>query len=120
MPAEMRDRLTPTAVGLVSRAWIITEVERRVPDPARRPAVIEDLVSYEPPRRHGLRNMFLFWLGAISASALAGAIGLPRWYGFIAALLLFAWIARELATRGLLWRLDQLERERMGGTPVDT
>lgn len=114
MPAEMRDRFTPTAVGLVSRAWVINEVERRIHDPTQRPAVVEDLVGFEPPRRHGLRNMFLFWLGAIAMSAFAGALGLPRWGGFVVAVLVFVWIARQLATRGLQWRLDQI----VGGAPL--
>ena len=109
MPVSARDRFTPTAVGLVSRGWVIAEVERRVPDPARHEALIGELVGYEPPRRHGLRNMFLFWLVAIGASGLAGAVELPRWIGFVAALVIFVWIARLLATRALLWRLDQLE-----------
>lgn len=115
MPATARDRFTPTAVGLVSRGWVIEQVEQRVADPARRAALIDDLVGFEPPRRHGLRNMFLFWLAAIAASVLAGEVGLPRWSGFVAALLAFAWLARSLATRALLWRLDQLQ----GGTMHD-
>jgi hypothetical protein len=109
MPATARDRFTPTAVGLVSRGWVIEQVEQRIADPARRPALIDELVGFEPPRRHGLRNMFLFWIGAISASVLAGAVGLPRWWGFVAALLAFTALARVLATRALLWRLDQLQ-----------
>jgi hypothetical protein len=111
MPSELRDRFTPTAVGLVSRAWVIDEVEARVPDPSRRPALIDALIGYEPPRQHALRNMFLFWATAIAASWLAGAIDLPRWTGFIAALLLFAWLARLLAVKALRWRLDQLLAE---------
>jgi hypothetical protein len=108
MPARTPDRFTPTAVGLVSRAWVIEEVERRVAEPARRAALIEELVAYEPPRRHALRNMFLFWALAIAGSALAGAVGLPGWAGFVAVLALFAWLARLLAVKALRWRLDQL------------
>ena len=108
MATSLRDRLTPTAVGLVSRAWVVERVEQRTADASRRAALIDDLVAFEPPRRHGLRNMFLFWAGAIGASALAGALDLPRWWGFVAALLVFGWLARLLATRALLWRLDQL------------
>ena len=111
MPTELRDRFTPTAVGLVSRAWVIEEVEGRVSDPALRPALIDDLVGYEPPRRHALRNMFLFWLTAIAASALAGALDVPRWTGFAVAVALFAWIARLLAVKALRWRLDRLLAE---------
>ena len=112
MPTRLRDRLTPTAVGLVSRAWVVAEVEARVPEPALRPALIDDLVGYEPPRRHALRNMFLFWLTAIAASALAGELGLPRWTGFVVAVVLFAWLARLLAVKALRWRLDQLLGDR--------
>ena len=112
MPTQLRDRFTPTAVGLVSRAWVVAEVEGRVSDPARRPALIDDLVGYEPPRQHALRNMFLFWLTAIAASALAGTLGVPRWTGFVVAVALFAWLARLLAVKALRWRLDQLLEER--------
>jgi hypothetical protein len=108
MAARLQDRLTPTAVGLVSRAWVIAEVERRSADPARHVALIDALVGYEPPRQHALRNMFLFWAVAISASTLAGALGLPRWSGFAAVVFLFAWLARLLAIKALRWRLDQL------------
>ena len=108
MTARLQDRFTPTAVGLVSRAWVIEEVERRVVDPARHAALIDELVGYEPPRQHALRNMFLFWAIAIAASTLAGAIGLPRWSGFVAVVALFAWLARLLAIKALRWRLDQL------------
>lgn len=107
MPASLRDRFTPTAVGLVSRAWVIDAVENRVSDPRRRAALIDELVAFEPPRRHGLRNMFLFWAAAIGASALAGMLELPRWWGFVAVLVVFTWLARLLATRALLWRLDR-------------
>jgi hypothetical protein len=108
MPIGLRDRFTPTAVGLVSRAWVVKEVEGRVSDPTLRPALIEDLVGYEPPRQHALRNMFLFWLTAIAASALAGALDVPRWTGFVVAVALFAWLARLLAVKALRWRLDRL------------
>ena len=112
MPTGLRDRLTPTAVGLVSRAWVVEEIEARVADPTIRPALVDELVGYEPPRRHALRNMFLFWLTAIAASALAGALDVPRWTGFVVAVALFVWLARLLAVRALRWRLDQLLRER--------
>jgi hypothetical protein len=112
MPTEFRDRFTPTAVGLVSRAWVIEEVEGRVSDPVLRSALIDELVGYEPPRQHALRNMFLFWLTAIAASALAGELDFPRWTGFVGALALFAWLARLLAVKALRWRLDQWLAER--------
>jgi hypothetical protein len=112
MPTQLRDRLTPTAVGLVSRAWVVEEVEARVPDPVLRPALIDELVGYEPTRRHALRNMFLFWLTAIGASAMAGALDLPRWTGFVVTVLLFGWLARLLAVKALRWRLDQLLGDR--------
>jgi protein-S-isoprenylcysteine O-methyltransferase Ste14 len=108
MAAHLKDRFTPTAVGLVSRAWVIEEVERRVPDRARHAVLIEELVAYEPPRQHAFRNMFLFWAFAISASTLAGALDLPRWSGFAAVVVLFAWLARLLAIKALRWHLDRL------------
>jgi hypothetical protein len=103
-----RDRLTPTAVGTVSRAWVMREVATRVADESRRARLVDELVSYEPPRRHGLRNNFIFWVGVLTAAALSRFVGLPGWTGFVAALLGFLWIARELAVRALRWRLDQL------------
>ena len=108
MPVRSLDRVTPTAVGLVSRAWVIEEVERTEPDPTRHPALIEELVGFEPPRTHGLRNMVLFWALAIGASGIADAVGLPPWSGFVMILLLFLWLARLLAVKALRWRLEQL------------
>ncbi len=102
------DRLTPTAVWLVSRAWVVDEVASRGVDPQQQAVLIDELVVYEPRRRHGLRNSVIFWLVVITAVSLAGAIGLPRWTGFAVALLFFVWVARELAVRALRWRLDQL------------
>jgi hypothetical protein len=102
------DRITPTGVWLVSRAWIIDEVAARGVDPDQQAALVDELTIYEPKRQHGLRNAFIFWLVAIASSQLADAVGLPRWTGFIAALLFFLWIARELAIRAVRWRLDQL------------
>lgn len=103
-----RDRLTPTAVGTVSRAWVMREVAGRVGDESRGARLVNELVAYEPPRRHGLRNTFIFWIGVLAAAALARLVGLPGWTGFVAALLGFLWVARELAVRALRWRLDQL------------
>ena len=102
------DRLTPTAVWLVSRAWVVDEVASRGVDPQRQAVLVDELVVYEPQRRHGLRNTVIFWFVVIAAVALAGAIGLPRWTGFAVALLFFIWVVRELAARALRWRLDQL------------
>lgn len=102
------DRLTPVAVWLVSRAWVVDEVASRGVDPQQQAALVDELVVYQPPRRHGLRNTVIFWLVVIASVSLAGAIGLPRWTGFAVALLFFVWVARELAVRGLRWRLDQL------------
>ena len=108
MPSTWRDRLYPTAAGLVSRGWIIDEVEAREPDPQRRAALIDELAGYEPTRRHGLRNNFIFWVSALGAGMLSRELGLPGWTGFVAVVVLFIWIAHELAVRALRWRLDQL------------
>lgn len=102
------DRITPTGVWLVSRAWIIEEVASRGVDPDQQAALVDELTIYEPRRQHGLRNAFIFWLVAIASAQLADAVGLPKWTGFIAALLFFLGIARELAVRAVRWRLDQL------------
>lgn len=102
------DRITPTGVWLVSRAWIIEEVASRGVDPDQQAALVDELTIYEPKRQHGLRNAFIFWLVAIASAQLADAVGLPKWTGFIAALLFFLGVARELAVRAVRWRLDQL------------
>lgn len=117
MHVELSDRFTPAAVGLVSRAWIIREVNQRATDPTLQRKWVDELFAFEPPRRHGLRNNFLFWLTAIGASALAGAVGIAPWVGFVAALGIFVWIARVLAVRALRWRLDQLVAEAEGVEP---
>jgi hypothetical protein len=87
---------------------VIDEIESREVDAQRRAALIDELVGYEPPRKNGLRNAFIFWTGAFGAAAIANAIGLPGWAGFVAALVFFTWIGRELAVRALRWRLDQI------------
>jgi hypothetical protein len=107
-----QDRLTPSAAGPVSRAWVIDAVDAAGIDPHDRQRVIDDLVSFEPPRRHGIRNTFIFWAGVIGAAMGATAIGLPGWTGFAFALVCFAWIGRELAVRALRWRLDQWREPR--------
>jgi len=117
MPIRWRDRISPTAVGLVSRAWVIAEVDRAadragVVDAATRAQLVDALVGYEPPRTHGLRNNAIVWVGLIGSAMAAGAIGLPGWVGFVAALGAFLLIARELAVRALRWRLAQLLAER--------
>lgn len=117
MPITWRDRITPTAVGLVSRAWVIGEVERAaeragITDAATCAQWIEALCAYEPPRRHGIRNNAIVWTGLIGAAMFSGAIGLPGWTGFVAALIGFLLIARELAVRALRWRLERLLAER--------
>lgn len=114
MPATLRDRFTPTAVGIVSRAWVIREVERDV-EPYARAGAIDALVSYEPPRPHAMRNNLIFWVGVLGATMLAAAAGVPGWIGFAAALVFFAAIARTLAVRALRWRLRQWKDERAGG-----
>jgi hypothetical protein len=109
-----QDRLTPTAAGPVSRAWVIDAVDAAGIDPHDRQRVIDDLVSFEPPRRHGIRNTFIFWAGVIGAAMGATAIGLPGWTGFAFALVCFAGIGRELAVRALRWRLDQWRQPHAG------
>jgi len=113
-----RDRITPTAVGLVSRAWVIAEVERAASlDATQRERLIDALAEYEPPRQHGLRNNVIFWVGAIGAAMLADALGAPGWLGFVIALALFATLARALAVKALRWRLAQLLNRDAGGSP---
>jgi hypothetical protein len=112
MSARPIDHLIPTATGLVSRAWVIKRVDAidGVDDGTRR-AWIDELCGYEAIRRHGMRNNAIFWTSAIGAGMLTDALGLPGWTGFVAVLVLFVALARVLATRTLLWRLDQLRAQ---------
>jgi hypothetical protein len=115
MRITWRERLTPTAVGLVSRAWVIARVARvEGLDETTRREWIETLCAYEPQREHGLRNRVVFWVAALGAAMLAQGIGLPGWIGFLGAVGVFLALARALATRTLAWRLDQLRAGRDG------
>jgi len=103
------DRLTPTAVLLVSRAWVMQQVAA-LPDltPERRAALVDELIAYEPERRHGLRNNFIGWLIMLGGTGLAHLAGVPPWLGFVVGLVLVLVLAREVAVRALRWRLAQL------------
>src|SRR5512134_1307531 len=117
MTVRRLDRLSPTAGVLVSRAWVIARVDEIGGiDEATRRAWIDDLCGYEPLRKNGLRNNFLFWSSAIGGAMFTDALGLPGWTGFVAVLLLFVVLARMLATRTLLWRLDQLREQSVPGS----
>lgn len=108
-PARWRDRLTPAAVLLVSRAWVMREVAA-VPglDTAQRARLVDELLGYEPPRRHGLRNTFVAWLLMLGGAALARLLGIAPWLGFVGGMLVVLLLARELACRALRWRLGRL------------
>lgn len=109
MPAKLLDRFTPTEILLVSRGWVIEAVESiDGVDQAQRECWIEDLIAYNPPRRNGLRNNFIVWVGALGAAMIADAIGIRPWIGFVAAVLVFLRIGRALAVRTMRWRLEQL------------
>jgi hypothetical protein len=110
-PLQIRwtDRLTPTAVLLVSRAWVLREVGALAAiDEARRAKLVDELIGYEPERRHALRNNFIGWLIMLGGTGLAHLAGLPPWLGFVAGLLVVLLLAREVAVRALRWRLAQL------------
>jgi hypothetical protein len=112
MQRRWQDRLTPTSTLLVSRAWVLDEVARLDGlDAAQRERLVDELTSYEPLRRDGLRNSFIVWLGLIGGSWLARLVGLPAWSGFVAALIVFVCIARVLAVGALRWRLQRLLQE---------
>lgn len=108
MQVRWLDRITPTAVLLVSRGWVIEQVARE-PDlhPHEREMLVEELIAYEPPRRHGLRNNFIVWLTLITLSWLASLVGLPAWVGFAVGLLILIAVARALAAGALRWYLRQ-------------
>lgn len=117
MTARPLDRLLPTASFLLTRGWVIDRVnEIEGIDERTRAAWIDDLCGYEPLRMHGLRNNFLFWASAIGGAMFTDALGLPGWTGFVAVLLLFLVLARQLAKRTLLWRLDQLRQQPSPGS----
>ena len=103
------DRLTPTAVLLVSRAWVLREVAA-LPGlgEARRAELADELIGYEPERRHGLRNNFIGWLIMLGGTGLARLAGVPPWLGFVAGLLVVLLLARAVAIRARRWRLAQL------------
>ncbi len=103
------DYLTPTAVLLVSRAWVLREVGAVADlDDGRRAQLADELSAYEPERRNGLRNNFIAWLIMLGGAGLASLIGLPAWLGFAGGVLIVLAMARALATRALRWRLAQL------------
>lgn len=112
MPATLLDRITPAAVGIVSRAWVIREVERHAElGAAARLRAIDVLCAYEPARRHPVRNNVIFWVGTLGSAMLAEVLGAPGWSGFLIALGGFAAVARLIATRALAWRLNRLLAE---------
>lgn len=112
MKARWVDHITPTAVLLVSRGWVLAEVAR-VPGltDAARERLVEDLIAFEPPRRHGARNSLFVWFTLLGAAMLATELGLPGWWGFVPALLALLVLARVLAVRALRWRLAVLLEE---------
>lgn len=112
MQPALADRFTPTAVGVVSRAWVIGEV-LRVPalSDAQRRQLVDQLCDYQPPRRHGLRDNFIAWLVLLGGAALFKALDLPGWIGFAIGLVLLTALARTLAVKALRWRLDRLLAE---------
>lgn len=108
MRPRWRDHITPTAAGLVSRAWVMREV-MSVPalDDSERLKLINLLVEYEPPRQHGLRNNVISWVLMLGGAMLADALGVPAWWGFAAGVLVVLVLGRALATRALRWRLQR-------------
>jgi hypothetical protein len=122
MPTRLLDHLMPTASAIVSRGWVIKNVEAVAGiDEATRSAWIDELCAYEPVHTHGPRNNALFWMSALGGAMLSDALGLPGWTGFVVVLVVFTGLARALATRTLLWRLARLQEQRdeqPGAQPV--
>lgn len=106
MQPTLLDRLTPTAVGVVSRAWVLREVAA-VPglDAAARRRLVDVLSAYQPPRRQPMRDNALAWAVLLGGAMLFNALDLPGWIGFVLALVALTAVARVLATRALRWRL---------------
>jgi hypothetical protein len=108
MTPTWRDRITPTAAGLVSRAWVITLVAQTDLAAHEQQRLVDTLCEYEAPRRHAMRNNLIFWMGCFALAMLSTALGLPGWLGFGVGTLGFLAVARTLADRTLRWRLDRL------------
>ncbi len=108
MPARLIDFVTPTAALLVSRAWVLREVEAiEGLDEASRVRLVDELTSYAPERRNGLRNSFIAWVLMLGGAMLARLLGVTPWLGFVAGFLIVLVLARLLAERALRWRLAQ-------------
>ncbi|MDZ7651540.1 MAG: hypothetical protein U5L03_02670 [Burkholderiaceae bacterium] len=112
MTPTLGDRFTPTAVGVVSRAWVIGEV-MRVPalSDARRRQLVDQVCDYQPPRKYGLRDNFIAWLILLGGAALFNTLDLPGWIGFVIGLAVLTALARVLAVKALRWRLQRLLAE---------
>lgn len=106
MQPTLLDRLTPTAVGVVSRAWVLREVAA-VPglDASARWRLVDVLSAYQPPRRQPMRDNAIAWAVLLGGAMLFNALDLPGWIGFVLALVALTAVARVLATRALRWRL---------------
>jgi hypothetical protein len=100
---------------LVSRGWVLREVER-VPElnRAERNELVDALCAWELPRNNSLRNNFIVWMCLLGMAMLFGALSLPGWLGFVIAMAGLLGVARALAVRQLRWKLGQLLREREG------
>lgn len=110
-PIRPLDRVTPTAVLLVSRAWVLREVAAVAGiSESRRARLVDALIAYEPERRHGLRNNFVAWVLMLGGTGVAHLAGVAPWIGFVAGLLAVLLLARLLAVRALRWKLAQLNR----------
>lgn len=109
LPIRALDYLTPTAVLLVSRAWVLREVNAVGDfDGEQRARLVDELTAFEPERRHGLRNNFIAWIIMLGGTGLARLAGVAPWLGFMCGLLIVLALARSLATRAVRWRLAQL------------
>jgi hypothetical protein len=113
--AKLKHHLAPTASMLVSRGWVMQEVER-VPElnRAERNQLVDTLCAWEPPRNNSLRSNFIAWMCMLGVAMLFGAVGLPGWLGFVIAMTGLIAVARALVVRQMRWKLDQLLREREG------
>lgn len=115
MQPTLIDRVTPTAVGVVSRAWVLREVAT-VPglSETERNRYVDELAAYQPPRKHGLRDNFIAWLVMLGGAMLFNTVGLPGWMGFLLGMALLVALARTLAVKALRWRLERLREESAG------
>ena len=102
-------------MGALAAAPFLLEGKLSDPRAAKAAGLIDEVVApeallatYEPERRHGLRNNFIAWILMLGGTGVARLAGVAPWIGFVGGLLVVLLLARMLAVRALRWKLSQL------------